>query len=587
MADLSDEAPRPSLGRMAADLRPHRRLLVLGSLAALVVAAGSSAGPWLIGLVIDRGVIGGNMGWVWAGSLGLLVASSAQLLALWAQVRWLGRFAHDYLADLRRELLRQLFTMDVDFYARVPTGRLVSRLTSDVDNMQQFVEGGLALVSRIVLMLVIITVIMLRESVLMTAVVAGVLVPLGVASVWFRRVAYRAQVDVRDRMADMLGHVSESLTGARIIQAYTHEDFRRETFRRVNDDTYEAKLGTVRLNATFYSVVEFVAPASIAVVLGTGAWLAGRGTVTVGTVIAFTLYLGKLFEPIQQLAELAQVMQQASASYAKVFQFRDLVPGVADRADAGVFEVGPGHVSVRDVTFRYDADTAEVLHGVSLDIAPGSRVALVGSSGAGKTTLGKLIARFHDVSGGSIEVDGQDVRSVTGASLRRHVALVPQQGFLFDGTVLDNIAVVRPDLERDDVIAACDALGIMARIDALPDGLATEITNGGQSLSSGQRQLIALARALVAEPTVIVLDEATSNLDPATDALVERALASLLDGRTAIVIAHRVETAMRADRVVLMADGRVAEDGSPSELRAAGGVFAGWVDTVRDVAATP
>ncbi|HEX9889459.1 MAG TPA: ABC transporter ATP-binding protein, partial [Nitriliruptorales bacterium] len=362
---------RPPMRRILTDLSPHRRLLALGTVAAAVAAAASAIGPLAVGVAIDRGVLDRELAWVLIGAASFFVAAAVQLGATWAQTRWMGRFAHNYMRDLRRDLLEHLFALDLDFFTRVRTGRLVSRLTSDVDNLQQFVEHGLALVGRTALLILATLAVMLASSWVLTVVVVVALMPLGVATAWFRRRAYVAQVDVRDRMADLLGHVSESLTGARVIQAYTYEDPRREAFSRVNDDTYAAKVETVRLSSRFYLVLEFVSPASIAAVIGVGAWLAADGSITVGTVVAFTLYVGRLFEPIQQLTELAAIIQAAAASYGKVYAFRDERPLVSDAPDAVEFVPRAGEVLLDHVSFRYDRAGPAVIRDVRLHVPAG------------------------------------------------------------------------------------------------------------------------------------------------------------------------------------------------------------------------
>jgi len=583
---MGDMPRRVSLRRIWSDLRADGGLLIRGNLAAVLVAVAGAFGPAIIGATIDHGVADGDLMWVVIGTVAFLVTSAVRLVAQLVQTRLMGRFGQAYMRRLRRELVDQMFALDLDFYARERTGKLVARLTNDVETLQNFVEHGLALVARTFLMITITLVVMVISSPLMALVVVVLLAPLGIATMVFRRKAFPAQVEVRDRMAELLGHVNESLTGVRVIQAYTYENPRREAFRRANVDTYAAKVETFRLNSIYYAVVELLQPVAVGLVIAVGAKLALNGSLTVGAVVAFTLYLGQLFEPIQQLTELAQALQMASAAFGKVFGFRDERPMVADAPDAVPFVPGPGEVCLDDVRFRYGANGPEVLQGVTLHVPPGQRVALIGTSGAGKSTLARLVTRFYDVTAGAVAVDGQDVRDVIGATLREHVALVPQEGFLFNGTIADNIAVARDGATREDVDAACRALGIAQRLSMLPEGLDTDVSNHGMSLSSGQRQLIALARALIAGPRVIILDEATSNLDPATDALVEDALVTLLAGRTALIIAHRVETAMRADRVVMMRHGTIVEDGAPDDLVADGGAFGEWVRSVREIAGT-
>ena len=318
-------------------------------------------------------------------------------------------------------------------------------------------------------------------------------------------------------------------------------------------------------------------PVALAIIIGYGAVLADRGEIQVGTVIAFTLLLTRLFEPIEQFIELTSLLQTAGAAFSRTFGFLDRAPALVDEPDAAQFTRGPGRIELDHVTFRYAPGAPPAVADLDLVVAAGERIAVVGTSGAGKSTLAKLIGRFYDPTEGTIRIDGQDLRHLQSPSLRRDVVVVPQEGFLFDGTIATNVALGRPGAGRAEVEHACHEIGFQDAIDRIPGGLDAPVANRGLTLSSGQRQLVALARAFLADPSVIVLDEATSNLDPATDALVEHALAQLLAGRTAIVIAHRVPTALRAERVVVLEHGRVVEAGPPGQLAAAGGAFARWV----------
>ena len=447
-------------------------------------------------------------------------------------------------------------------------------------------QGGLSLVLRAVLLLVLVITLMLFQSVPLTLAVLAVLPLLAAASIWYRPRAFRVQMRIRETMATMLTHVNESLVGMRVVQAFAIEPEQHEVFRDVSLDTYDAKRRAGGVTAVYSAAVEFLVPLALAVLIGVGSHLVANGTVKIGVVIAFSLYINRLFEPILQFTELTNLLQAAGACpWARVFEFRATIPSVVDRPGAYDFVPGGGEVRFDDVSFRYAPGARDAVSDVDLVIPAHERVAVVGTSGAGKSTFAKLVARFYDASEGQVVIDGQNLRDVTGSTLRRHVIVVPQEGFLFDGTVADNVGIARGDAGRDEIEAACAAMGLGERIAAIPGGLDAVVANRGLTLSSGQRQLVALARAFLAEPDVIVLDEATSNLDPATDALVERAMHTLLADRTAIVIAHRINTAIRADRVLVFEHGRVVEDGPPSELELIpGGAFARWVAATREAA---
>jgi ATP-binding cassette, subfamily B, bacterial len=582
VTDGADDQPqaRPDLRRVAGVLLRHRRLLAAATVAGVAETLFGTLAPLAVAGAVQHGVVEGQARWAVIGAGALAATVLLQLVASYFKMCWTGRLSQNCLSDLRHRLLSHLYSLDLDYFGAERSGRVVARLTTDLEGVQRFVEHGLPVLARAVLLVLLTVGTMLALSVPLTLATLAVLAPLVLASAWYRRRAYRAQLAVRERTADLLTHVNESLAGVRVVQAYAVEGHRRGRFQAVNQDSYGAKMAAARIDAAYVPAVEILHPVALAVIIGYGAVLVGDGRVTVGVVVAFALYLGRLFEPIQQATELAQVIQAASASFARVFSFLDQRPHVYDVPAAPPFVPAAGHVRLEHVSFAYRVDASLgplVLDDVDLDVAPGQRLALVGDSGAGKSTIAKLIARFYDPLSGRVVVDGQDVKEVDSASLRRFLILVSQEGFLFDGTVLDNIALARPGATADDVARACAALGIADRLAMLPNGLETAVSNRGLSLSSGQRQLVALARAFMAEPGVLILDEATSQLDPATDAVVEEALRQLLHGRTSIVIAHRVQTALRADRVVLLEQGRVVEDGRPDELLAAGGPFADWV----------
>lgn len=576
--------PRPPLAQMLAEFRPHRRTYLSAIAGVVLMTTSTVALPLVVAAAIDHGVEGRSTAWIWV-CLALGTAFvCGQVVGSWIEYRWMGRFAERYLFDLRGSLMDHLYRLDLDYFTHEPAGRLVARLTADVENLQQFVQIGLSMVVRSGALLAFTTVVMFVRSWELALAALGVMPALVAISVWYRPRAYAVQLDIRESTSNMLAHVNESIVGMRVVQAFAIEPDLQEVFRDVSHDTYDAKRRSGRYASIYYSTIEFVHPLALASVIGFGAWLVSRDVVTVGTVIAFSIYLNRLFEPIQQFTELNSMLQSAGASFARVFEFKARRPKLVDHEGAVDFVAGAGEVRLDRVRFRYRDDGPDVLPALHLTIPPRQRVAVVGTSGAGKSTLAKLIVRFYDPTEGTVLVDGQDVRYLTASSLRRNVVVVPQEGFLFDGTVADNIAISREHASREEIERACQALGFADRLDAIPGGLDAVVSNRGLTLSSGQRQLVALARAFLAEPRVIVLDEATSNLDPATDALVEDAMQRLLADRTAIVIAHRINTALRADRVLVMEHGRVVEDGAPLDLEAAGGAFARWVAATRAAA---
>jgi ATP-binding cassette, subfamily B, bacterial len=578
-----DLPPRPPLRVVLRDFAPYRRLAAGAGVAVVLMVVGSVAMPAVVDAVVNHAVVGHEKSWVLIGFALGLVCVSLTITGAYIEARCMGRLSERYLCDLRGKLLDHLNALDLDYFTREPAGRVVSRLTSDVENLQIFLRQGLSLMVRGSLMFVVTVAVMFAMCWQLTLAVLAVMPFLVAASIWYRPRAFNVQMSIRESMANLLTYVNESLVGMRVVQAYAIEDAQQDRFVGVNDRTYEAKRHSGAVVATYYAVVELLNPIALAVIIGYGAYLVDHGVIEIGTVIAFTLYLTRLFEPIQQFSELTHLLQAASASFSRLFEFRAVEPNVHDLPGAVPFVPGRGLVEVDHVTFRYGPSSPAVLHDVDLRVAPGERIAVVGTSGAGKSTLAKLVARFYDPTEGVVRIDGQDVRHVTAATLRRDVVVVPQEGFLFDGTIRDNIMLARPDAPPGDADAAWDALGL-GEAGAIPGGLDLVVGNRGLTLSSGQRQLVALARALFAAPRVVVLDEATSNVDPATDAALEHALGLLLDGRSAIVIAHRVPTALRADRVVVFAHGRIVEAGAPAELEANDGPFAAWIRATREAA---
>jgi ATP-binding cassette subfamily B protein len=559
------------LRRLAGLLRPQWRGIVLAVFVLVLQVGTLLAGPTLVRYGIDEGLRRDDAGALNRAAVLYLAMAFFGLVLGRAAILIVARIGEGFLRSLRNRLFRHLMSLSLDYYEKEKTGRVVSRMTSDVDSLQELISQGLVLMVQNVLLFAGATVVIVAMSWQLALGVLVIVPPVYFASRWFRRVSNRAYLEVRDRIATNLSTLQESLEGVRVVQAFGREGSFTRRFSRTNEAQYEAHLETVRVSARYFPMVEFAGVAGTAVIIGYGGWLSSEGVVTVGTVAAFVLYLNNLFEPVQQLSQLYNVVQAAGAALNKIFGVLDTQPTVRERPGA-VDLPATGEVEVEHVTFAYGEEP--VLHDVSLTIAAGERIALVGPTGAGKSTLAKLIARFYDPTEGIVRVDGVDLRDATIASLRERIVVVPQEGFLFAGTLRDNVRVGRAGADDADVEAALDALGLLERFEAFPDGLETQVRERGSRLSAGERQLVSLARAALADPSVLVLDEATSNLDPGTEQQVEQALERLMRGRTVVVVAHRLSTAARADRIAVVYDGRLAELGTHRELVGRDGHYA-------------
>jgi ATP-binding cassette, subfamily B, bacterial len=559
------------LRRLAGMLTPYRGRIALIIVVIAAQVGALLAGPALVGYGIDEGLRKGD-----AGALNLaaglyLVLAFAGLFLGRAAILMVARVGESFLRSLRKRLFDHLMSLSLDYFEREKTGRIVARMTSDIDSLQELISQGLVLFVQSIILFVGAVVVILLLSWELALGVLVIVPPVYFASRWFRRVSNKAYLDVRERIATNLSTLQESLEGVRVVQAFGREGSFTNRFSRTNEDQYQANLTAVKISAKYFPVVEFTGVAGIAVILGWGGYLAERGVVTVGVVAAFTLYLNNLFEPIQQMSQIYNTVQSAGAALSKIFGVLDTKPTVAERPGA-VDLPHAGAIDVDDVTFAYGVEP--VLTDVTLHVDAGERIALVGPTGAGKSTLAKLVARFYDPREGTVRVDGVDLRDATLRSLRERIVVVPQEGFLFAGSLRDNVRVGRPEATDAEVDEALAALGLLERFVAFPEGLETEVRERGSRLSAGERQLVSLARAALADPTILVLDEATSNLDPGTEHQVEQALERLVHGRTVLVVAHRLSTAQRADRVAVVADGRLAELGTHADLIAAGGHYA-------------
>jgi ATP-binding cassette, subfamily B, bacterial len=570
--DWSWAATRRRLTALYRLARPYRARTALSIVSLLAATVVSLAPPLLIGKAVDDVHHGhtGSLGWLVAAFVGaglLGVASS------YAQTYFTGWTGERMLADLRDHLFRHLQRLSLGFYERTRAGVLISRLTNDVEALDQLVTDGVTSLVQNTLTLGGSAVILFLLSWKLALATLSVVPFLAVATGIFRKKSSRSYRGVREKLGAVTATLAEDIAGMRVLQAFTRERAAREHFKRVSDEYRQKNHETVVQNAYYFPFVDLLSSLATAVVLGYGGYLVFEGDTTIGTLTAFLGYLVNFFDPVQQLSQLYSTFLSAVAALDKIMEVLVVEPDVED--EDGAQELGRvrGQVRFDGVHFSYGTGP-EVLHGIDLDVAPGTTVALVGHTGAGKSTIAKLLARFYDPTEGTLTIDDVDLRTVRQESLRRQLGIVPQEGFLFAGSVAENIAFGRPDATREEIEAAARAVGADEFIAKLENGYDTELGERGFRLSLGQRQLVAFARALLADPRILILDEATSSVDIGTERKIEHALRRLLHGRTAFIIAHRLSTIREASLIVVLEHGTVVEQGTHDELLARGGRYA-------------
>lgn len=571
-------------------LRPYRARVALMMVALVFATAAALAPPYLAGQAIDKGLIPRDIQALDLIVAAFLITAIVYWAATWVQTYLVGWVGQRVLQGLRERIFAHIQSMSLGFFTRNRPGVLISRMTNDVSALDQLISDGIVTLFSSVLTLIGVVVILLLLDVGLALVVFATFPILAIASIIFRVTAAGAYRATRERIAEVTAYLQETLSGVRIVRSFAQEPRHVSRMAELNEANREANMKTVYLNASYFPAVEFLSAIGTAVIILYGGYQALNGQIEVGVVVAFVGYLQTFFDPIQQLSNLYTTYQQGMAALDKIFELLETEPDMVDSPDAIDLGRIDGKVTLEDVWFSYiepteEAEPAWALRNVNLEVPAGSSIALVGETGAGKSTLAKLVARFYDPQEGSVSVDGHDLREVDSHCLRSQLGIVPQEGFLFSGTVAENIAFGRPTASREEIEQAAAVIGADGFIRQLPEGYDSEVGERGVALSAGQRQLIAFARALLAEPRILILDEATSNVDVRTERTIEQGLEKLLEGRTSIVIAHRLSTIRDADRICVLEHGTVAEIGTHDELLAAGGRYADLYGNWAEVAA--
>jgi ATP-binding cassette, subfamily B, multidrug efflux pump len=555
-------------------LKPYYGQMYLSLFFMIIVTASAVAGPYFVKLAIDDGIGKHNMVALRNIALSYFAVSVLQLVTNIARVRIMSRVGQHVLYDVRTAMFDHLQRLSLSFYNRYSVGRVITRVINDVGTLREFVTWAVLAIVRNSLAIIGTLIAMLSLNFRLSLLTFSVLPLMILGTILFRRAARRNYRRVRAAVSWTNSVLAENVNGVRVVQAFSRQSHNYGNFSEyVNRYYLETSLGAARVASLFTPVVDVLGAIATAVVVYVGGTAVLGQSITAGVLIAFVIYIDRLFDPIRDLSRRFDTLQSTMAGGERILELLNTPVDVQDAADARELPPVEGGVKFENVSFHYSDDPALVLDGIQLDVDAGQTVALVGETGAGKTTIVKLLARFHDPTAGCVCVDGIDLRTVTQGSLRKQMGMVLQDPFLFNGSVKENILFGRLNARDEDVLAAAQAVGAHEFITRLKNGYETSVEEGGATLSVGQRQLISFARALLADPRILILDEATSSVDTQTEQIIQKALATLLKGRTSFVIAHRLSTITSADKIVVIHDGKIIEQGTHSELLAGQGMY--------------
>lgn len=580
---------RASLRLLGTLLKPYTWQLVGISAIVVVAQIASVAGPAIIAWGIDNGIpalLEGNASPAIAASVAHILAAVVAGVLMYVFIRWNMTIGQNMLYGLRRRLFLHSQRLDMKFHESYASGRTVARQTSDMDALAQLLNSGLDIMVGSVLQMVFTMTLIITMDLPSGVVMAGLLVPATMLTVWFQKRSSVTYRQIQTNSARLIAHFVETVSGIRAVKSYRRQQSNGEQYEQLAEDHRQSALRSIHLFGIYQPTLRWLSSITIAAVLMVGGFRVLEDQLQVGVLVALVLYARRFFQPIDEIANFYNTFQSAVAALEKISGLLAERSSVTDPETPMELEQAEGEIVFDQVAFRYQDDLPLALQPTSLRVPAGQTVAIVGSTGAGKSTIAKLMARFYDATEGTIRLDGVDLKDLRLETLTNHIVMVTQESYLFSGSVARNIAIGNPAATREEVRAAAAIIGADTFIDALPEGFDTDVRAKGGRMSAGQRQLVSFARAFLADPTVLILDEATSSLDAPTEALVQRGLEELLGKRTAFIIAHRLSTVMIADRVLVVEGGQIIEDGSPDELINTGGQFSqlhqAWLDSLSE-----